>query len=188
MKCPDFEKLIALDLEGDLPQRKGKAVAEHLKGCRPCQEFTEKLKESQTLLKSLAQESVDDGVLQELRQSVLKGLPTKEERQRFPVWRYALGAGVTAIMVLAAITLWHPSNDRVADVSRAIPNQTATEAVEQQTLTLAPRSSVRARKGKSNLHRRKYFNSSLTASERPQQLTIKLVTDDPNVVIYWLVD
>jgi len=188
MKCPDFEKLIALDLERDLPERKGKAVAEHLKACRPCQEFLEKVKATQTLLKSLAQESVDDGVLQEVRQSVLKRLPAEEERQGFPVWRYALGAGVTAVMVLAAITLWRPSNDRVRDVTRAAPNQTATEAGRQQSPTLTLRSSVRATKRRSALHRRRYFNSSLTASERRQQLTIKVVTDDPNVVIYWLVD
>ncbi|HVH69792.1 MAG TPA: zf-HC2 domain-containing protein [Candidatus Dormibacteraeota bacterium] len=188
MKCLDFEKLIALDLEGDLPERKGKAVAEHLKVCRRCQEFTEKLKASQTLLKSLAQESVDDGVLQEVRQSVFKSLPTEKERQGFRGWRYALGAGVTAVMVLAAITLWRPWNGRSPDVTRTTPKQTATEAVGQQTPTLAPRSSVRATKGKSVLRRRKYFNSLLTASKGRQQLAIKLVTDDPNVVIYWLVD
>lgn len=188
MKCPDFEKLIALDLEGDLPERKGKAVAEHLKGCKPCEEFTEKLKASQTLLKTLAQESVDDGELQQVRQNLLNSLPNEEERQGLSGWRYALGAGVTAVMLLVAITLWRPSNHRVADVTGATPKQTATEAGEQQTPTLAPRPSVRATKGKSILRRRKYFSSSLTASERPQQLTIKLVTDDPNVVIYWLVD
>lgn len=187
MKCPDFEKLIALDLEGDLPERKSKIVAEHLKACRPCREFKEKLKASQTLVKSLAQESVDDGVLQEVRQRVLKSLPTRE-RQGFSGWRYALGAGVTAVMVLAAIALWRPSNDRVADLTRATPKQTATEPVEQQTPTLASRSPVGAMKGKSILRSRKYLSSSLTASERPQQLTIKLVTDDSNVVIYWLVD
>lgn len=188
MKCPDFEKLIALDLEGDLPERKSKAVAEHLKVCRLCQEFTEKLTTSQTLLKSLAQESVDDGVLQEVRQRVLSGLPTEEQRHGFRGWRYALGAGVTAVLVLAAVTLWRPSNNPVADVTRASPKQTATEAVGQQTATLVPRPSIRATKGKSVLRRRRYFSSSLTASERPQQLTIKLVTDDSNVVIYWLVD
>ena len=188
MKCPDFEKLIALDLGGDLPERKSKAVAEHLKACRPCQEFTEKLKESQALLKILGQESVDDGVLQDVRQNVLKSLPTEEKRQGFSAWRYVLGAGVTAVVFLVAITLWRPSNDRVADVAGAMPKQAATKAVEQQTPTLAPRSSVRATKRKPVVRRRKYFSSSLTASERPQQLTIKLVTDNPNVVIYWLVD
>lgn len=187
MKCPDFEKLIALDLEGDLPERKGKALAEHVKACRPCQEFVEKLKASQTLLKSLAQESVDDAVLQEVHEGVLKCLPTGDERQGFPVWRYALGVGLTAVVVLAAITLLRPSRDRVADVTHATLNQPATEVGGQQPPTLAPRSSVRATRDKS-LSRRKHFSSSLTASERPQQLTIKLVTDDSNVVIYWLVD
>ena len=188
MKCPDFEKLIALDLEGDLKQRKGRAVAEHLKTCGPCHEFAEDLKASQALLKSLAQESVDDMAFEEVRQRILSGLPSEKQRQGFSVGRYVLGAAVTAIVVLAAIALRRPSNQRVADITHATADQSATEAVAQQPPTLAPRSSVRATSGKSPLRRRKHLNSSLTASERPQQLTIKLVTDDPNVVIYWLVD
>lgn len=188
MKCLDFEKLIALDLEGDLTQRKGRAVAEHVKACGPCHEFVEDLKASQALLKSLAQESVDDMAFEEVRQRILSSLPTEEQRQGFSVWRYALAAAVTAVMVLAAIALRRPSNERVADITHATADQSATEAVAQQPRAVVPRSSVRGTNGKSPLRRRKHLHSSLTASERPQQLTIKLVTDDPNVVIYWLVD
>jgi anti-sigma factor RsiW len=190
MNCKGLEKLIALYVEGDLPEAKGRAVAEHLKICGHCQKFAEKLKASQALLKSLAEESVDDGVLQELRGRVLKGLGTEAERQWFPLWRYALGAGLTALVVLAAITIRRPSKDRVVRVPRVTSQPLATEAAGQAP-TLARSSSARAAKGKRVVHRREHFRGSLTASTKQlesQQLTVKLVTDDPNVVIYWLVD
>ncbi len=195
MNCAGFEKLIALHVEGDLPERKGRAVVEHLKICQHCQEFAEKLKASQALLKSLAQESVDDAVLEELRERIVNRLGTTTERQRFPVWRYAVGAGLTALVVLAAITIRHPSKDRVAEVRRVTSQQLATEAVGQAP-TLARSSSVRATKGKRAVHRREHFQGSLRAGTKQQQskqqqsvqLTVKLVTDDPNVVVYWLVE
>ncbi len=190
MNCAGFEKLIALHVEGDLPERKGRAIAEHLKICEHCQEFAEKLKASQALLKSLAEESVDDAVLEELRERIVNRLGTATERLWFPVWRYAVGAGLTALVLLAAITIRHPSKDRVADVPRVPSQQLATEAAGQAP-TLARSSSARAMKGKRAVHRREHFQGSLKASTKPQQsvqLTVKLVTDDPNVVVYWLID
>jgi anti-sigma factor RsiW len=190
MNCAGFEKLIALHVEGDLPKRKGRAVAEHLKICEPCREFAEKLKASQALLKSLSQESVDDAVLEELRERILNRLGTATERQRFPVWRYAVGAALIVLVVLAAITVRRPSKNRVAEIPRVTSQPLATVAVGQAPAL--PRSSfARAAKGKRAVHRREYFQAPLTASAKPRQsaqLTVKLVTDNPNVVIYWLTD
>jgi anti-sigma factor RsiW len=190
MNCLDFEKLIALHVEGDLPERKGRAVAEHLKICEHCQEFAERLKASQGLLKSLAEESVDDAVLQELRGRVLSGLGTETERQRFPLWRYAVGAALAVLVVLAAITIRHPSKDRLAEVPRVTSPPSATLA-RGETPALARSSSLRVAKGKGVVRRRAHFRGSLPEGAKPQpsvQLTVKLVTDDPNVVVYWVVD
>jgi anti-sigma factor RsiW len=190
MNCLDFEKFIALHVEGDLPERKGRAVAEHLKICEHCQEFAERLKASQGMLKSLAEESVDDAVLQELRGRVLNGLVTETERQRFPLWRYALGAGLAVLVILAATTIRHPSKDRFAQVSRVTSQPPATVAMGE-TPALARSSSIRVAKDKGVAGRRARFRGSLPAGAKPQpsvQLMVKLVTDNPNVVVYWLVD
>jgi anti-sigma factor RsiW len=197
MNCTDFEKLIALHVESDLPERKGAAVAEHLNACRNCQEFAERLKASQAMLKSLAQESVDEAALQQLHRRVLNGLEAEVQSPPPSLWRYALGAGLVAAMVFTAIMLWHPIHPSVRKgstqapaASPLLPKESATKDTIQASNPVH-RDLVRTAKVKRALPRRAHSQNSLTASVKSQQpapLMVKLVTDDPNVVIYWLVD
>ena len=190
MKCLDFEKLIALDVEGDLPERKAAKLVEHLKACRNCREFAEKLQTSQALLKSLAQEPVDEAALRELRQHVLSAIATEAEQHRFPAWRFALGAALVATVMLAAVTLWRLRGHGVSESVGGVSKQPRMAALgPAPSTTENPR--VRTERVKHVLRQRKRSQGPLTASmkpPRPEQLTVKLVTDDPNVVIYWLVD
>lgn len=190
MTCLDFEKLVALYVEGDLPERKAAKLGEHLKACRNCQEFAEKLQASQALLKSLGQESVDEAVLQEVRQRVLDRIATDAAPHRFPAWRFALGAALVATAIFAAARLWRPGGPMHVARVREISKQAPTEAVcPAPNATEHPR--VRTEKAKQVLRPRKHSQGSLAARVKPpqvEQLTVKLVTDDPNVVIYWLVD
>jgi len=190
MKCLDFEKMIALDVEGDLPERKAAKLVKHLKACRNCREFAEKLQASQALLKSLAQEPVDEGALREVRQHVLSAIATEAEPHRFPAWRFALGAALVAAVIFAATALWRSRGHGVTESVGGVSKQPHMAAVRPApTTTESPR--VRTEKAKHVLRQRKRSQGPLTASvkpARPEQLTVKLVTDDPNVVIYWLVD
>jgi len=189
MNCPDFEKLIALYVEDDLPERKAADLEAHLKACRSCQEFAEKLQASQSLLKSLGQESVDEAALQEVRRRVLDGIASGAEPPRFPAWRLALGAALAAAAIFAAVTLWRPrapEQRRVWEISEQAPAQ-AVPSIS----TASEHARVRTEKAKHALRQRRQSQGSLTASVHPpqlEQLTVKLITDDPNVVIYWLVD
>jgi anti-sigma factor RsiW len=190
MSCLDFEKLIALDIEGDLPERKAAKLVEHMKACGNCREFAGKLQASQALLKGLAQEPLDEAVLREVRQRVLRGIATQTQPHRFPAWRFALGAVLVAIVIFAAVTLWRPRGHGVSKSIRETPMQSPMAAVRP-----APTAPEHPRAGTGRaihvLRRRKEPRGSLTASFKPAQaaqLTVKLVTDDPNVVIYWLVD
>jgi anti-sigma factor RsiW len=186
----DFEKLIALDVEGDLPERKAAKLVKHLKACRNCREFGEKLQASQAVLKSLAQEPVEDAVLREVRQRVLGGIATEAEPHRLPAWRFALGAALVATLIFAAITLWRPRGHGVSKSIREVSKQPRMAAVRPApTAPEYPR--ARTEKAKHVLRLRKQPRGSLTPSVKPPQaaqLTVKLVTDDPDVVIYWLVD
>jgi anti-sigma factor RsiW len=186
----DFEKLIALDVEGDLPERKAAKLGEHLKACRNCREFAEKLQASQALLKSLAQEPVEDAVLREVRQRVLDEIATEVEPDRFPAWRFALGAALVASVILAAITLWRLRGHGVSESTREVSKQPRMAAV-RPAANSSEYARVRTEKVKHVLRQRKRSQAPLIASVKPpqsEQLTVKLVTDDPNVVIYWLVD
>jgi len=223
MSCLDFEKLIALDVEGDLPERKAAKLGQHLKACRNCQAFAERLQASQALVKSLAQEPADEAMLEEVRQRVLRGIAAESEPHRFQAWRFALGAVLVATVIFAAVTLWRPRGPlHVARASRPQSRErlaptaprrgqdalaTAGEAAAlrpvRETSKQAPTQAVRpaptapeySRTGTDRaslvFRSRKQPRGSLTASVKPPQpaqLTVKLVTDDPNVVIYWLLD
>jgi hypothetical protein len=230
MTCLDFEKLIALDAEGDLPERKAAKLGEHLKACRNCQEFAEKLQATQALLKSLAQESADEAVFEDVRQRVLDGIATDSDPHHFRAWQFALGAALAAMAIFAAVNLWHPSgHEHVSRASRPLSQERpATARSGGQSLPRAERRDARATTGETPAQRRvretspqastqamssaptvpgharartesarqvlrerKESQGSLSASLKPrgrQPLTVMLVSDDPNVVIYWLVD
>jgi len=187
MTCVDFEKLIALDVEGDLPKQKTGSVAAHLGTCRQCQEFAGKLQASQALLKELGQEAPDEAALQEVRRGILNRLPNEAGPKAYPVWRFALGAGLVTILILAAIILRRPTRTPVMQAKVQTP--AATEAI-RRTPTAPPPSPAHHPKKGGDVTARKSFSGALRASAKrqPEPLMIKLLTDNPNVVIYWQVD
>ena len=190
MNCTDFEKLIALDLEGDLPQPQHGTLREHLQACARCHEFVQQLRASQVMVKGLAEEAVDEAALEEVRRRVRVGLAAEAERPAFPVWRWALGSGVVAALILAALIL-RPL------VQRPVPPATATRrapesvAAVQSAPALPGSLSPQTAKSTSTRQQKSPSPASLrtnASGRHPEPLTIKLLTDNPNVVIYWLVD
>ncbi|HXX23867.1 MAG TPA: zf-HC2 domain-containing protein [Terriglobia bacterium] len=199
MSCLDFEKLIALDIEGDLPEPKSAKLGAHLRACGDCREFKGKLLVSQTLLKSLAQESVEEAVLAEVRERVLEGIVAEAKPARFLAWRFALAAALVTAAIVAAVTLWRPrapshvarasrppSVERVA-VGTTQRGQDARVTAGETPALGYPK--IPTAKSKSELRQRKPSGSTLAARLKPpEELVVKLLTDDPNVVIYWVVD
>jgi len=211
MNCHDFEKLIALDVEGDLPQEKRGAVAEHMQACRHCQEAAAGLKSSQIMLKDLRNVTADEAVLQEVRRRVLNRLATEPAPRALPMWRFALGAGLVAGLIFALIVLRRVSPNSVPVTAKA---PAALETIRHTPAARAP-SAVQISKGQDTLESRRPASAAQsctgarpcgptqvvaakravtssprgTAAERhPEPLMVKLMTGNPNVVIYWLVD
>ena len=191
MSCLELEKQIALLLEGDLPDRKQGVVREHLRICNHCQEFAQRLSASQAMVKSLGEDVVDEAVFQDVRIRVLSVLPPEKERFGFPVWRYALVAGALLMaLVLASITLKHTSKVQVGVVTPPGRELTKTEPLERPHM-LPHRSLVHvARVRRSSWSAKRVQAGRIPPSRRAESepLKVKLVTDDPKIVIYWLVD
>jgi hypothetical protein len=225
MNCADYERLIALDVEGDLPQPQGRAAAEHLLSCPSCQKFEDSLKTSQALLKELGQEPLGEETLTEVRRRVRIGLAGAMQPEGLPVWRLALGVGVVAALIFTVVTLHHSSpgvKTRIV-AERSTPASVAPPA--HATINETPNSKIASRSAKSAPAARDLSNTAGRASkpgpisqapprvrslkrpqgvppsrfpsgalranaeiQHPQPLTIKLLTDNPNVVIYWLID
>ena len=173
MNCRDWEERIALYLGGDLSPTDAAAVERHLADCVGCQLFSSGLKQSLDLLREAHQEPLAPEHFTAVRARVLAAL---DGRRRTALGRWAwIGAMAAAAAVLLVMLSIRP-------VPQPAPLQVATAppppVVEPPP---APRPvGVRP-------HRRVVPRRAATPAPQPAQpMVVKLITDDPDVVIYWI--
>jgi hypothetical protein len=168
MSCPQFEKLIALYVEGDLSPRKAGRVEEHLAACGHCREFAEGLRRSQAALKSLRAEMVDPAVFEGVRRRVLAQIAARPVSRGW--WKYA---AVAATFIIIVALFWKPNPPPAPPPPVAQLKPPVT--VEPPVPSRAPAKHLAVRR-----------KPRPKTSQEP--LLVKLVTDDPNIVIYWLIE
>jgi predicted anti-sigma-YlaC factor YlaD len=161
MTCCEYEPLIALWVEGDLNDRE---VERHLAECSGCRELLEDLRSSQAALKELP--VVDAAFLSAVRSGVL----AKIERRRPMVWPWVAAFAVAGALIIAVLTA--PQKPTPIAKSPVSGRATPPAAVARTT-------SVAKRRGRPRGRLR-------TKGSAP--LVVKMLTDDPNIVIIWLVD
>ena len=162
MNCGRFESMIALDVEGDLPVRHAARLAGHLESCAGCRQFAEEMRESQAWWKSVRQEAPPASVVTEVRwQKPRRPMP-------WTFWRWAPLAATAGLFLamLAGVVLRRP--------------EPALPKLEIAAAKVIPPAVPVARVNPPVRKRRR--------APKPEPLLVKLVTDDPEVVIYWLVD
>jgi Putative zinc-finger len=197
MKCERIETSIALYLEGDLRGSKIRSVEEHLRCCARCREFAEGLRASQAMLRSLGGEPMAVEALQGVRARVLNdiaaGRAGAPERRVWTRWRMAAAAALAGLLILAGESMLRRHSKAPvpgAPEVTAIPKSAGAPSVRYNSE--APGKAVRSRPRMVAARRRARHNQALTAAARnrqkPQPLVVKLLTNDPNVVIYWLID
>lgn len=139
MTCAQYERDLALAVEGDLEERQQARLEQHLRQCARCRDFLQGLKESQRKLKVLAAEPLEDAALAAVRTRVVAAL---HESARRPVvvpgwgWTLAASLAVSALglaMVVSRTTprasrqtagLPSPSAPTVAPVAPPVPVET----------------------------------------------------------------
>jgi hypothetical protein len=170
MTCREYEPLIALYVEGDLNDRE---VERHLSECSDCRELLEDLQASQAALKELA--TVDAALLSAVRSGVL----AKLERRRLVVWPSA-AALVAAALIVAVLTV-----PRQPALITKVPNGGADPVVRGRPIgrpSMIPQATRQAKRSRPGGRPR------TRGSAPPEPLVVKMLTDDPNIVIIWLVD
>ncbi|HXB72571.1 MAG TPA: zf-HC2 domain-containing protein [Candidatus Acidoferrales bacterium] len=170
MHCKDWEERIALHVGGDLPAAERSAVERHLAECGGCQVLWSGMKESLELLHGAHAEPLPPAAYTAVRGRVMAELAAG----RRVWWRWAGGlAAAAAIVIMVALAVW--PEPRVAPLPRialAIP------PAPELHLTLAP-----------HAFRAAPLSRAARVSKRsPQPLLVRLITDDPNIVIYWIAD
>jgi len=166
MNCTDWEERLALYAGGDLAPAPAAEVERHLAECAGCQMVASGLRASLELLEGAHQEVPAPAHFAAVRSRVLAQL----ERERRPFWRRAwvYGFAAVAAMLLAAVAIW-PSRW----VAPPPPEVAIVHA------PAAPVPIVPARPPQAGHKPRK-------KAEPGEPLMVRLVTDNPDVVIYWI--
>jgi len=162
MNCGRFESMIALDVEGDLPVRQAMRLAQHLENCADCRQFAEEMRASQAWWKSIRREAPPASVLAEVRWRK----PGRMIPWPFLRWvPLAVTAGLFLAMLAGMMSRRPELVPPKLQIAAAVPMPPTLPVVRVNP-------PVRKRPPK----------------PKPEPLLVKLVTDDPEVVIYWLVD
>jgi len=174
MNCSHWEERIALRAGGDLPPAEAVEVERHLRECAGCQVLASGLNQSLALLKEAHHEPLAAAHFSAVRARVVAELA-----QGRPLWQgawgYGLAAAVVALLVMLALRPGETPERRTPVVAASYPPVIAVR--EPAT---PPRRSIARRKA-----------SRAPAPQvvpAPEPLIVKLQTDDPNVVIYWIAD
>jgi hypothetical protein len=159
MICAEFERLVA---EGA-----GETLERHLGECATCRELTGALRE-------IGQNQISDAALVAVRAGVLERLG---RRRRFGWWWWMPAAAAAALAVWLVLLAW----PRPAAVA---PPQIVwrTPAAPPVRMPVARRVARKRRPAPARA-------PVMVASARPaQRITIKMITDNPKIVVYWIVE
>jgi anti-sigma factor RsiW len=176
MNCSDWEERIALHAGGDLPPAEAAEVERHLRECAACQVLASGLKQSLELLKEAHDEPLAAAHFSAVRARVVAEL----EQKRRPFWRrawsFGLAAAVVAVLVMLALQPGRTPERPVPVVAANHPLVIA-DPEEPPAISLPHRRVAR-----------RVVRPIAPDTPDPEPLIVKLQTDDPNVVIYWIAD
>jgi len=189
--------LLPLHVGGDLPRRLGVAVERHLAGCAACRAVAAEVADGVTELRHLMAAATPR--LGSVRAGVVREIVGSETRRRAVLrLRVALAATAALAVASAAVLLrgWQAAPAGVAPPAPALgARATAVAPVPPPAAAGAPAPSPAARPTSRMASARSIAPAPTelargprvaTRGERPMKIT--LLTDDPEVVIYWLVE
>jgi anti-sigma factor RsiW len=185
MNCSKWEERIALYAGGDLEPLETAEVDRHLADCERCRDFAAGLKESLQLIRSVHEEPVTEAHFAAVRARVMGEL----EGRRLPWWRnawvYGFSAAALALFLISALVPRRP-------VERPIRAATVREQgipVVRPDVTPAPAPLHQVHPARAVRHRRPLPILPVSAPPEPgPPAVVKMLTDDPDVVIYWITD
>jgi hypothetical protein len=217
MNCRHLESELALYVEGDLPPARTSEMDVHLLSCAQCRQGVEELRETQSLFKSIRQDTVSPQELAHLRTRVLGQVAARSLRPAWGRWVYALaGVGFVVAVTVVLVAMYRHST---ANVPQVVQRQSVEgQSIERHSPPLQggvaappkgepdrakPQEMAQTGWSSSDNHVPNHPGASRHPSlkrrgigepqpqktgEPPKEIMVKLLTDDPNVVIYWLID
>jgi len=176
MNCRDWEERIALAAGGDLDPESTAETERHLAECGECRGFAQGIAESLALLRVAHEEPIAAGHYTALRAAVMGRLA----QQRRPRWTWVWVPAVAAGLAMAAVFL---------PVRRVEKPRVYMAEVRVPEVAPAPVVPVKAPVRRAQRSHPRQQPRVAPAPQPPAEpLVIKLITDDPDVVIYWIAD
>lgn len=171
MSCRDWEERIALYVGGDLAPAEAQAVERHVAECAGCQLLLSGLRESLALVREAHGEPVEAAHFAAVRARVLSELERGAARRWRFAWMYAMAAAVVVLLIG-----WpRPEQHMVVPMPQAPAAPTVAKVQTPVVKTVRRRSRPRV---------------AVARKEEPQEpaepMVVKLLTNDPDVVIYWI--
>ncbi|HYW42751.1 MAG TPA: zf-HC2 domain-containing protein [Bryobacteraceae bacterium] len=176
MNCRDWEERLALYAGDDLAPAERAAVERHLGECAGCQVFLSGLKAGIDTLREAHEDGPSEAHLAAVRARVLADL---RHRRRSRAWAWAVATVAAVLLLLVAVRPGRKEAPPVPVV--AVSRPPAPVEIERPR----PRQPVRRVR---HVVARNRVRTPLLASPPPNEpaepLVVKLITDDPDVVIY----
>jgi anti-sigma factor RsiW len=180
MNCGEWEERLALYAGGDLVPAEKAEVERHLQDCTGCQVFLSGLSEGLQVLRDAHAQEVAPAHFAAVRARVLAELG--RGRRRWWLQRWAFGLATAALLLLVVLWMW--------------PARRSAPQPQVVRVSPAPEVPVTAPKGPAPApvpHVSRRARTPRPARPKPvvepaKPLVVKLVTDDPDVVIYWLTE
>ena len=177
MNCVNWEERIALYAGGDLAPVEAQAVERHVAECAGCHLLLSGLRESLGLLREAHAEPIGEAHFAAVRARVLSELGRGPARGWRWAWIYAPWV-CTAAAVVLLLAVWPgpvqhmvvpmPAAPVAPVVAKVIPNQVvANRVVSIHAAPLYPK---------------------ISEAKGSETVLVKLETDDPDVVIYWIAE
>jgi Putative zinc-finger len=216
VSCRRYDELLALHVEGDLDPAEAAPIEEHLAACERCRGFLRELQVSQGALKTLGARDVGERPLAAVRAAVQTQLARRQHRGAWR-WAALAASLLVAALIAYRVTLPGPTQEAraLASPPAPAPAPARTEAAAGLRLDPPPvaRSTPRrdARVSVHEGHAPAYGLSDEDADQLARALLavaeferakaeretrrdppspplVRIVTADPDVVIYWQLD
>jgi hypothetical protein len=162
MSCTEWERLIADALES--PE-----LDEHLRVCGNCRVFAHEILANQAELAAL---DVDEMGLAAIRRGVLGQIESERRRRNWWVWPAVAAACAAMVFVVMMLPRFR----------MPAPPAPVYFAKNPPVIDWVPKTPPASR------HNFGPVIASATPARKSEPLVIKMLTDDPNVIIIWLVD
>lgn len=189
MNCVDWEERIALYAGGDLAPAETQAVEGHVAECAGCQVLLSGLRESLSLAREAHGEPVDAAHFAAVRARVLAEVENRPARRWRLGWMYAMAAAAMVLLVFA----WpRPAKKSVAQApvpaakfagsgrGPLVRDEPPGHPAHASRRALARRTPGPGGPGRTR------GSAPPTPDQQAEPMVVKLLTNDPDVVIYWI--